>query len=535
MAGSDAVTVDAAAAPEAAVRRLAHAVLMPGFVGTSAPPWLLAALREGLGGVCYFGHNITSPGQLAALSAEIHTAGAALTAMDEEGGGVSRLHVRDGSPHVGAAVLGRADDLALTRAVAAGIAGEVRAAGVDIALAPVVDVNSDPANPVIGVRSFGADPELVGRHAAAFVRALQAEGVAACAKHFPGHGDTKVDSHAGLPVVGVDLETLRARELVPFAAAVAAGARCVMTSHIVFPALDEELATVSPAVLGLLRDDLAFTGVIVSDAIDMRAVSGTIGFAEGVVRALAAGVDLVCLGNPVNPAGAAGPPDDGADDVPRDEREFRTAADAVVAAVREGRLPLGRLEDAAARVRALREWSAAAVPGDSSDHRTDVAGAGAAAAARALHPRGDVAGALKGPVRIADLRRRRVVPGGRMSDLVTEALLERLPGSTAEVVFARTADAEGRVSDAELAAPDRPVDAEDTPEPADVLLVGTPGTDPAEDAELARRLALHPGAVVLCLGWPGDLELALPGARNAVFTFGVSRPTARAVAALLTD
>lgn len=536
MAGSDDVTVDA---DEAATRRLAYAVLMPGFVGTSAPPWLLAALREGLGGVCYFGHNITSPGQLAALSREIHSAGAVLIAMDEEGGGVSRLHVRDGSPHVGAAVLGRADDPALTRAVAADIGSEVRAAGVDIALAPVVDVNSDPANPVIGVRSFGADPELVGRHAAAFVDALQETGVAACAKHFPGHGDTKVDSHAGLPVVGVGLETLRVRELVPFAAAVDAGARCVMTSHIVFPALDEELATVSPAVLGLLRDELAFTGVIVSDAIDMRAVSGTIGFAEGVVRALAAGVDLICLGNPVNPSGAAGASDPGVDEVPHDEREFRTAAEAVVAAVREGRLPLGRLEEAAARVRALREWSAGAardtIRDDGPDRSAEAARAGATAAVRALHTRGDVTGALKGPVRIADLRRRRVVPGGRMSDLVTEALLERLPGSTAEVVFARTASAEGRVTDAELAAPEGPFASEDASDPADVLLTGTPGTDPAEDAELARRLARHPGAVVLCLGWPGEPEQALPAARNAVFTFGVSRPTAEALAALLTS
>jgi beta-N-acetylhexosaminidase len=370
-------------------RRLAYAVLMPGFSGTSAPPWLLDALADGLGGVCYFGHNLISPEQTAALSAQIHAAGSVVIAVDEEGGVVTRLHVRDGSPHVGAAVLGRADDLGLTRAVARGIARDVRAAGVDLALAPVVDINSDPANPVIGVRSFGAEAGLVGRHAAAFVTAMQDEGIAACAKHFPGHGDTKVDSHAGLPVVDVDLATLHARELVPFAAAVDAGVRCVMTSHIVFPALDGEMATVSPAVLGLLRDDLGFEGVIVSDAVDMRAVSETIGFAEGAVRALAAGVDLVCLGNPANPADPADPAGPRAGEVPPDEEEFRQAADAVLRAVEAGRLPLARLEQAAARVRALSDWSrlgrAAANPNDT-------------AAARALYVRGKVAGALKGPL-----------------------------------------------------------------------------------------------------------------------------------------
>jgi len=149
--GASTAVTGADASDEAEARRLAYAVLMPGFLGTSPPPWLLDALRDGLGGVCYFGHNLTSPGQVAALSGAIHAAGPAVVGMDEEGGGITRLHVRDGSPHVGASVLGRADDLALTRTVAAGIARDVRAAGIDLVLAPVVDVNSDPANPVIGV------------------------------------------------------------------------------------------------------------------------------------------------------------------------------------------------------------------------------------------------------------------------------------------------------------------------------------------------------------------------------------------------
>ncbi|MEV0846703.1 glycoside hydrolase family 3 N-terminal domain-containing protein [Streptomyces sp. NPDC049954] len=509
----------------ARVRRLAHTVLMPGFVGTSPPPWLLDALAEGLGGVCYFGHNIAGPERTAALSGRIHHAGTAVIATDEEGGTVSRLHVAQGSPHVGAAVLGRADDLALTAEVARGIARDVRRAGIDLVLAPVVDVNSDPANPVIGVRSYGGEPDLVGRHAAAFVRAVQTEGVAACAKHFPGHGDTKVDTHAGLAVVDVDLATLRARELVPFAAAIAAGARCVMTAHIVFPALDEAPATLSAPLLTLLREELGFEGVVVSDAVDMRAISATIGFAEGVVRALAAGVDLVCLGNPALPGADSPVPATG-------EEEFRTALDAVLAAVRAGRLPLARLEEAAARVAALADWSRtrdrAGLPAP------DPAGANDRAAREALHVRGPVAGALRSPVHVVDVRRRRSVVSGRISDRLTAALLDRLPGSTAEALFARPDGAEGRATEADLgAAPDPGTPAPAVPR-ADVILTGTPRADPAEEAALRRLLAHNPRAVTVCLGLPASTE-DLPDAHRAVFTYGDSAPTVRAVTALLTD
>ncbi|SEG55412.1 beta-N-acetylhexosaminidase [Actinacidiphila yanglinensis] len=507
------------------VRRLAHAVLMPGFTGTSAPKWLIEALHEGLGSVCYFGHNLRSPEQTAELSARIHDAGPVVIAMDEEGGGVTRLHVADGSPHVGAAVLGRADDLALTAVVARGIARDVRAAGIDLALAPVADVNSDPANPVIGVRSFGAEPEPVGRHAAAWVGAVQDEGVAACAKHFPGHGDTRVDSHVGLPVVEVELETLRAREMVPFAAAVEAGVRCVMTSHIVFPALDSRMATISPAVLGLLRDDLGFDGVIVSDAVSMLAVVETVGFAEGVVQALAAGVDLVCLGNPGIPLTG---------DAPTDEEEFRTAVDAVVAAVAAGRLPLARIEEAASRVHALAEWTRTrreGGPAPAAEDIPDTTAANDAVAARALRVRGEVAGVLGGPVRIVDVRRRRNVASGRLSDLVADALLARLPGSTVEAVFARTATVEGRATRADLA--DEQGGTVTPGEPADVVLAGTPGSDPAQDAALALQLERAPDAVVVCLGWAATAD-SLPAARNAVFTYGESLPTARALTELLT-
>ncbi len=165
-------------------------------------------------------------------------------------------------------------------------------------LAPAVDVNANPDNPVIGVRSFGADPGAGVAPCGRVRRGLQGAGVAACAKHFPGHGEPTPTRISTCPVIRASVETLRARDLPPFAAAVAAGVRAVMTAHVVFPALDDAPATLSPTLHRLLRDELGFDGVVVSDALDMRAITGGVGLGGGAVRALAAGADLLCLGNP---------------------------------------------------------------------------------------------------------------------------------------------------------------------------------------------------------------------------------------------
>lgn len=234
----------------------ALAVLQPGFAGTTAPAWVLRLLGEGLGSVGLFARNVESPEQVAALTAQLREARPdVLVAADEEGGDVTRLEARGGSSFPGNLALGAVDDLKLTRAVAAELGRRLAACGVNFNWAPSADVNSDPGNPVIGVRSFGADPELVARNTAAYVEGLQSAGVAASVKHFPGHGDTAVDSHHAMPRIDVDLDTLRARELVPFRAAIAAGAKVVMSAHILVPALDPDLpGTLSPAVLGgLLR------------------------------------------------------------------------------------------------------------------------------------------------------------------------------------------------------------------------------------------------------------------------------------------
>ncbi|MBT9256420.1 hypothetical protein KMZ32_13395 [Phycicoccus sp. MAQZ13P-2] len=326
------------------------AVLQPGFVGTDVPPWVRSAHAEGLVSVCLYGDNVWPAGGVAEVCAALRRElPGVLVAADEEGGDVTRLHYPGGSTSVGNAALGRLDDPALTRRVAAGIGAELAALGVGLDLAPVVDVNSSPRNPVIGVRSFGDDPGLVARHAAAWVEGLQGTGIAACAKHFPGHGDTVADSHHDLPRVDAPPEVLRERELVPFRAAVAAGVACVMTSHIVVSALDADRpATFSPTVLGVLRDELGFEGVVVSDALDMAGASSGTGIPEAAVRALAAGVDLLCLGS------ATGP------------ELFDAVRAAVATAVADGRLPAARLAEAAARVRALAErWAAPAPVGGS--------------------------------------------------------------------------------------------------------------------------------------------------------------------------
>jgi beta-N-acetylhexosaminidase len=325
--------------------RAAASVLLPGFVGATLPDWLEARLRDGLAGVCLFGDNVVSRDQLRALTAAITAANPdALIAIDEEGGDVSRLYQSTGSPFPGNALLGRIDDTDYTASVATAVAHELREVGVNLNFAPDVDINSNPDNPVIGVRSFGDDATLVARHSAAWVAAHEAAGVAVSAKHFPGHGDTAQDSHLALPVVDLPLSDLRARELVPFEAAIAAGASTIMSSHIMLPRLDAaNPATFSSAILGgLLRDELGFTGVIVTDALDMVGASGEIGIPEAAVRAIAAGCDLLCIGTDNS-------------DAQLDEIER-----VIDAAVAEGRLDAARLDDAAHRNVALARSLAAA-------------------------------------------------------------------------------------------------------------------------------------------------------------------------------
>jgi beta-N-acetylhexosaminidase len=317
---------------------LALRVLLPSFNGTTVPADVLHLLEEGLGGLCLFGSNTADgPDAVAAYTASVRAVSpGAVIAVDEEGGDVTRLHVPDGSPVLGPLALGAADDLALTRAVGRAIGLELAALGITLDLGPVADVNSNDDNPVIGTRSFGSSASEAAAHVAAWTLGLQSAGVAACAKHFPGHGDTAEDSHLALPVLNVDMSTLAMRELVPFVAAIEAGTAAVMTSHVVVPALDPALpATLSAPLLGLLRDRLRFRGVIVSDALDMAGASASRGIPEAAVLSIAAGADLLCIG------------------ADNSYEQVRSIQAALVDAVRSGRLAETRLAAAAKAVDGL--------------------------------------------------------------------------------------------------------------------------------------------------------------------------------------
>jgi beta-N-acetylhexosaminidase len=336
----------------------AAACLFPGFEGAVAPDWIRGG---GFGGVVLFARNVRDPEQLARLTSSLE---GMVVAVDEEGGDVTRLEAARGSSFPGNLALGAVDDVALTRRVAAAIGGELAGAGIDLDLAPVADVVVDPAAAIVGVRSFGSDPELVARHVAAYVEGLQSAGVGACAKHFPGHGEAVGDSHLELPVADANLATLRARALPPFAAAVEAGVRVLMTAHVRFTALDEEPATLSRRWIGLLRSELGFDGVVMTDALEMQGVGGPGGIDESAVQALAAGADALCLGADLSAEQVDG------------------VHEAIVAAVLAGRLAEERLREAAGRVAALAEWTS---PRPAHDRE-----AGLEAARRALHVEGDL-------------------------------------------------------------------------------------------------------------------------------------------------
>jgi len=285
-----------------------------------------------VGGVILFKRNVDSPKQIRELTRDLHKLGSRpLISIDQEGGRVARL----GAPFTelpAAAVVGRVGDVALARRLGEAIGRELASVGIDIDYAPVLDVHSNPDNPVIGDRSFASDPTKVARFGIAMMRGLHAGGVIACGKHFPGHGDTATDSHFDLPVVARSRTGLDRIELAPFRAAIAAGIPMLMTAHVVYPALDKKRpATVSPAIIDrLLRKHMGFAGVVASDDLHMRAISGEHSIASAAVDSLGAGVDqlLVC----------------------HDLTEARNVAAAIAKAIDDRSLKRGTVERASHRI-----------------------------------------------------------------------------------------------------------------------------------------------------------------------------------------
>lgn len=466
------------------LERLANGVLWPGFFGTEAPEWLRDELRDGLAGVVYFGQNVGEG--LPALSAAILDANpAALIGIDEEGGSVTRLESATGSTVPGAAQLGLLDDLVASERTGAELARRVRAAGANVVLGPVADVNTDPRNPVIGVRAFGDDEALVSRHVVATIDGIQDEAVAACVKHFPGHGDTHMDSHHSLPEITLDLEEYERVHLEPFRAAVDAGVDAVMTAHIVVPAWGEQPATLNPRVLGILRD-WGYDGVIITDALDMAAIRETVGLGGGAALALAAGADLLCIGNPTNPGDAALPD--------QDEQDFRATRDGIVAALRDGSLSRARVEEAAGRVAILAVKLRAAA--DRDHEPTDDFDA-AEIVRRVVRVSGEAPEAAS-ELAVIDARRRSTLAVDSAGSYVASALAgdglrERLDVASTPV------SEQDRVLDEVAAAAG-----------TTVLLIDRPDTDAAQRSLVERAALRDPGAVVVNVGLPTVNPLPLP-------------------------
>ena len=283
------------------LERLAASVLVVGFDGTTLEDTLRELLQTGVAGVILFKRNVQDPVQVADLLSAIQAARPEplplFACVDQEGGRVARLRAPLTEwPEL--AWVGRTGDEGLARRFGQALTRELKAVGFNVNFAPVMDVNSNPTNPVIGARSLSHDPDEVARLGVAVLSAIQEEGMLACAKHFPGHGDTRSDSHFELPELPHSLERLHTLELVPFKAAIAAGVSLIMTAHVRFLALDPEVpATLSHTVLtGLLRQTLGFQGVIVTDDLEMKAVVEPFGITRSVQQGLLAGVDcfLIC-------------------------------------------------------------------------------------------------------------------------------------------------------------------------------------------------------------------------------------------------
>jgi beta-N-acetylhexosaminidase len=465
--------------------------LLARFPGTRPPDWLRRWLDDGLGGVLLFADNISGPAQLRALADDLRAHNPdLLIAADEEGGIVTRVEARTGSSYPGNGALGAVGDPGLTRRVAASIGAMLAAGGVNLDLAPAADVDSNPANPVIGVRSFGADPGQVAAHTAAFVGGIQSNLVAACAKHFPGHGRADADSHVALPVVGASLRELGETDLVPFRAAIGAGVRSVMTAHVVFPAVDEVPATISRRFLaGLLREELGFGGVIVTDSLGMAAIGDDQASAEGAVRALAAGADLLCL--PAQPAA-----------------QMR-AREALAAALRDRVLPGGRVAESAARVRALGAWARARLDGPPDPML------GAEAARRALLV-DTVNVPLPGPPYVIDA-------GARMSGLLADhagSLLGVLGTQDPGVDGARLAEPGDELEELIERGAGRPL----------VLVVSDAHRRAWQRELIGRVLARRPDTVVVGTGTARDAGLARG---SYLGTLGAGRANLAAAAEVL--
>jgi beta-N-acetylhexosaminidase len=469
------------------LERLASSCIFPGFEGPTVPDWLRRRLGEGLGGVVLYAWNVESREQLRTLTDDLRSEQPDLVvAIDEEGGDVTRLEADTGSSYPGNGALGLVDDVELTERIAASLGTELADVGVNLDFAPVADVNTNPENPVIGIRSFGSDGELVARHVAAFVRGLQRAGVAACAKHFPGHGDTSVDSHLALPFV----DALDDVALAPFRAAIDAGTRSIMTAHIVVRALGDAPATMSYEILHeLLRGELGYTRMVVTDALEMKAISATVGVEEGAVRALGAGADALCLGHDLF------------------DESVVSVRDALVDAVRTGLLAEERLAEAAGRVAEVAAWAR-----DTTRESHVDRAAGRASADRALRFDGEVR--LDRQALVVELVPEVGMAAGRLSQLPGEWLAGVIPDADVRRFEKGNVDSDVLLDGRQL-----------------VVIARDAHRHAWERAEIDALTARTPDAIVIEIGLPYWRPSAAAG---YVATHGAARVNVEAAASVLT-
>lgn len=323
------------------MRRQAGQLAIAGFAGHSIPRDLERLAREfDLGGIILFARNVEAPEQVAEVARQARSLAKELplwVSTDQEGGRVARLK----SPFTiwpPMLTLGRSGDATLAQRFARALAAELRAVGISLDYTPVLDILTNSRNPVIGDRALAERAEDVATLGTVIIRTLQEEGIAACGKHFPGHGDTSTDSHHELPIVEHPPDRLERVEFVPFRAAIEADVASIMTAHVLIPSLDEERpATLSPRIVdGILKTKLGYRGLVVTDDLNMKAISAKYGTSDAVVAAIGAGCDAVLMCGTDHDVQAG-------------------AIEAVIHAVENGTLPLARVEDALARHRRVKE------------------------------------------------------------------------------------------------------------------------------------------------------------------------------------
>lgn len=475
-------------------------VLMAPFTGTEVPAWLDGALEAGLASVILFGHNTPDAATARDLSRALHARSErCVVAIDEEGGDVTRLQAAAGSGLPTAWALGEADDPELTRDAGRALGDLLAACDLDLDLAPVLDVSTDPANPVIGTRAYGDEPDRVAQHARAFATGLIDAGVGTCAKHFPGHGATAADSHTALPLIDLGTAQFEREHLAPWK--IAPWLDAVMTAHVLVPALGQGPASISTWSRPLLDRAVGgtFHGLVITDALDMAAVAEDPGYGEAAVRAIEAGADLLCLGTSLRRD---------------DEQMLREAHDALLVAVDAGRIPRAVLHARAERTRerlhSLRTRRRFVPAPALEDALTRLEQLGTAAALRAVRSRHGHARLDGRPAAVLDLRHRaQHVSGARTQQLVA-ALRER---------------------GIDAADPAGPSAGSVQRDPAVQLLAVTrlPRSDAEEECRLAALLAERPDTIVVHTGVPG----AAPDHRLLVLAHGGGRTMMRAAVDLL--